>query len=93
MVVSAQDKHQPKCWLSHHFINKLSVIIGSCQLLQERVEESDHLDSECIHRLAVIMQVAKEMSKELKEHECQLDAAARMLVVRDPSTSVAAKKH
>jgi len=93
MVVSAQDKHQPKCWLSHHFINKLSVIIGSCQLLQEQVEESDHVDSACIHRLAVIMEVAKDMSRELKEHACQLDAATKMLVVRDPSNSIPADKH
>ncbi|HEV2469844.1 MAG TPA: hypothetical protein VGS78_11660 [Candidatus Sulfotelmatobacter sp.] len=93
MDVSAQDKHQPKCWLSHHFINKLSVIIGSCQLLQEQAEESDRLDAEGIHRLAVIMDIAKEMSKELREHECQLDAATKMLLVRDPSTTLAAEKH
>lgn len=92
MAVSAQDKHQPKCWLSHHFINKLSVIIGSCQLLQEQVEESDHPDPECIHRLTVIMEIAKEMSKELREHECQIDAATKLLVVRDPLNSIPAEK-
>jgi hypothetical protein len=93
MDVPAQDKYQPKCWLSHHFINKLSVIIGSCQLLQEQVDESDHLDRECIHRLNVIMEIAKEMSKELKEHECQLDSATKLLTFGAASTSSAAEKH
>ncbi|HKT88108.1 MAG TPA: hypothetical protein VJQ59_06710 [Candidatus Sulfotelmatobacter sp.] len=93
MDVSAQDKNQPKCWLSHHFINKLSVIIGSCQLLQEQVEESDHLNPECIHRLGVIMEIAKEMSKALKEHECELEAAVKMLAERNHSVSIAAGKH
>lgn len=93
MDVSAQGKYQPKCWLSHHFINKLSVIIGSCQLLQEQVEESDRLGTEGIHRLAVIMEIAKEMSKELREHECQIDAATKTLLGRGPSTSVTAEKH
>ena len=92
MAVSAQDKYQPKCWLSHHFINKLSVIIGSCQLLEEKAEESDPPDKECIQRLAVIKEVAKEMSKELRDHECQLEAAIKTLVVRDPSTSIVAEK-
>ncbi len=93
MDVSAHDKHQPKCWLSHHFINKLSVIIGSCQLLQEQADESDGLDTECAHRVAVILEVAREMSKELKEHECQLDSATKMLLLGRASASVTAEKH
>jgi hypothetical protein len=64
--------------MSHNFINKLTVIIGSCQLLQEKAERAGQLDPECLHRLAVIQDIARGMAEDLKEHQCELDSIARM---------------
>lgn len=78
MEVAARDKHQPTCIMSHNFINKLTVIIGSCQLLQEKVQRAGQVDSEFLHRLAVIQDIAKRMAEDLNEHQCELDSIAKM---------------
>jgi hypothetical protein len=61
-------RHQPVCMLAHDLLNKLSVIIGVCDILTEHAESNP----ECAKRLAVINDTAKSMAKELASHECQL---------------------
>jgi hypothetical protein len=60
--------HHPSCMMAHDFLNRLTVIIGSCDLLQENAK-----DPECIKRLAVIRDIAMEMAVQLNEHQCHLD--------------------
>lgn len=66
-------KHQPSCILAHDLINKLTVIVGRCDLLKERAPE----DSECLKHLALIRDAAKAMAEELNQHQCRLDAMMR----------------
>ena len=93
MEISKGNRHQPTCLLSHHFINKITVIIGSCQILQEKAEHSDRFDSECTRRLSVIEEVAKGMVDELNDHECRLDGMTKIAVLANPAASAQPKKH
>ena len=55
--------------MSHKFMNDLTVILGSCELLKEAQQDSP----ECKRRLEVIWEVAHGMVEELKAHQCQLE--------------------
>jgi hypothetical protein len=50
---------------AHNLVNKLSVIIGHCDLLAEMTKS----DSEKARRVALIRSVAVECVKELEEHQ------------------------
>ncbi len=78
-------EYQPKSIVSHNFINKLSVIIGSCQLLKEKAEHGGQFDPECMHRLAAIHEIAKAMADELKAYQGELDSVARMEIFEPQS--------
>lgn len=67
-------KHQPSCMLAHHFVNKLTVIVGGCDLLTEKSEP----DSELSKRLLMMREIAKSMADELNQHQCHLDAMVRV---------------
>ena len=84
MDISKGDKHQPTCLLSHYFINKLTVIIGSCQILQEEAECSDRFVEAVGRRLSVIEEIAKGMVGELNDHECRLDAVTKIALSTQP---------
>jgi len=76
-MVEKRGPSQPKCFLSHDLINKLSVIVGSCEILREETADGQ-FDSGCAHRLDVIQQIAKAMADALQEHECELDALSKV---------------
>lgn len=59
----------PTCLLAHHFVNKLSVIIGQCELLDDHV-----IEPECAERLRVIRQTAHAMAAEINHHRSQVPA-------------------
>jgi len=71
-------RHKPACLLAHDLVNKLAVIVGHCNLLSEHVEEG----SEPAKRVRLIHEVAKDMAKELTEHQCQLAEEVRGAVAR-----------
>lgn len=77
MEVIAQDKHTPLCVVSHNLINKLTVIIGSCQLLQEKTEQMG-VGGEFSRRISIIESIAQGLADELKQHQCRLDTMARV---------------
>ena len=58
-------KHQPACLVAHDVVNKLSAIIGFCDLLQESVVQQN---PECNQRLGLIHDLAQSAAKELVEH-------------------------
>lgn len=55
--------YQPKCLLAHDLINKLSVIIGRCELLQEEIPK----DSSVSTQLSLVREVATAMAVDLKQ--------------------------
>jgi hypothetical protein len=67
------ERHQPACLAAHKLLNKLSVIIGNCDLLIEKTEAG----TEHAQRLAGIREVADTAVKELLEHQHQAEAELR----------------
>ncbi len=70
---SKRENHHPTCTIVHTFLNKLSVIVGNCDLLIEKMEPG----SEHVRRLAVIREVAETAAKEIVGHQRQVEAEAR----------------
>ena len=68
--------YEPACLLAHRLVDKLSIIIGHCDLVSEEVEPG----SECAKRLELIHSVAAEMAKELSVHQCRVSEAVRSMV-------------
>ena len=85
---SGAAKHQPRCLLSHEFLNKLSVIIGSCELLLEDQGESPNLDAQTARRVGVIRDIARQMAGDLKERACELDGLTKTLLWREAGTKI-----
>ena len=76
-------KYRPSCILAHELINKLTVIVGHCDLLKENAPE----DSHCLERLMQIREVAKSMAEELNSHQCHLDTMLRTSVSQSHTRS------
>jgi len=74
MVKKTGGTLRPMCFLSHTLLNKLSAIVGNCEIVRERASKSGHSDSECLRRIDAIHQIARAMADELNEHECEFDA-------------------
>jgi light-regulated signal transduction histidine kinase (bacteriophytochrome) len=75
------EKHQPPCSLAHDLVNKLSAIIGFCDLLVEKAEQQD---AECVNRLTSIHALAASAAKQLTDHQCELSVLIR---ITKPATS------
>jgi len=67
----------PVCMLAHEMINRLSVIIGNCDLMNEKAKA----DSECVKRLSAIRDSAQSMVTELNRHQCELQGLLRTTVL------------
>lgn len=67
-------KYEPSCILAHRLTNKLAVIVGYCDLLLSAPDESPA----CSQGLLTISKTAKEIAKELNQHQCRLDAAIKV---------------
>ena len=68
-----RERHQPAFMVTHSVVNKLSVIMGNCELLIEIAEK----DTEVARRLAVIRDVADAAVKELTRHQPLVDEETR----------------
>lgn len=73
--------YEPACLLAHRLVDKLSVIVGHCELVSGEVEPG----SECAKRLDLIQNVAAEMAKELSMHQCRVSEAVRSVVGQETS--------
>ena len=58
---------------AHKLINKLSVIIGNCDLIIQEIDPN----TEPARRVAVIREIADTAVKELVEHQRQAEAEIR----------------
>jgi hypothetical protein len=63
----------PPCMMLHEVVNKLSIIIGNCDL----VIEKSPADSECIKRLQVIGGTARAVVRIMQGHQCELTGLLR----------------
>jgi hypothetical protein len=75
-MVSDLDKHKPLCPMTHDLINKLSVIVGNCDLVMEQIEEKQ---PDLSMRVQVIREIAHAAARELGEHQGELEAMNRTL--------------
>jgi len=84
------NAHQPTCLMSHSFLNRLSVIIGSCDIVLHEAEASGSIDSQTMRRLTVVRGIAWELVNDLRQHECRLDAATRALLISGDAANLGA---
>ena len=68
MEQSSSLKPQLDCPLTHELINKLSVVIGNCDLLFERAPE----DWPLLKHLSIIRNTAKAMAADLADFQCEV---------------------
>jgi hypothetical protein len=61
-------EHEPECQLAHDMIDRLSVIIGNCDLLIEKTPK----DSPLLERMLVIRNQAHLVARELGQFQCDL---------------------
>ncbi len=71
----------PTCMVSHHFINQLSAIVGSCDILKERTEHAEQGDPQCAKRIASIRGIAMDLIGEMRTGACDLDLQAKAAVL------------
>ena len=70
-------QNKPKCFLAHNILNKLSVIIGSCEIVLESLKGEKPCEPPVERRVAVVREMAWELVNEVRERGCELDRAAR----------------
>lgn len=70
---SIRNKHEPVCPLAHALINKVSVVVGNCDLLLEQLPE----DSSLLSRLKMVRDTANSIAADLVEF--QQDLAGRCI--------------
>lgn len=67
--------HDPACMVAHNMMNKLSDIIGYCDLIMEKVEPGTELE----RRIGMIRKIAEGAAKELREHQAQAEEQGRAM--------------
>ena len=68
MAEPGPGKYQLDCPLAHDLINKLTVIVGTCDLLVERTPEN----SPSLAQMLMIRNVARSMATDLGQLQCDL---------------------
>ena len=68
MEQSSSLKLQLDCPLAHELINKLSVVIGNCDLLFEQTPE----DWPLLKQISIIRNTAKAMATDLADFQCEV---------------------
>jgi hypothetical protein len=69
--------------LAHHLINRLTVIVGYCDLLAQEAPE----DSERSRRLLQMREIATSAAEEIGQHECELETIMAPAPKKDPRPS------
>jgi len=68
MAPSSGERYQTDCPLAHDLINKLSVIVGHCDLLVLAVPENSPLFA----RMLLVRDLAKSVGEDLGQLQCDL---------------------
>lgn len=78
---------QPPCMLAHHLINRLSVIVGYCDLLIEESSKAPSPDPKGARRLMTMREIAGTAAEELIQHQCRVEAVVRNVApAADPAS-------
>jgi hypothetical protein len=77
---STRQFDEPAYLLEHRLIDKLTVIVGNCDLLEVKVEAG----SEFAKRLDRIRDTAKQMAKELQQEQCRQLEAIKSIAEQKP---------
>ncbi|HUA15387.1 MAG TPA: hypothetical protein VMG31_08810 [Verrucomicrobiae bacterium] len=77
--------YQPSCMLAHDLINRLSIIVGYCDLLAE--ESKEKAEPACRERIHLIREVAQAAAAELGKHQCKLESIMRESVTAQAQVS------
>lgn len=85
MVRKQESKEAPSCLLSHEALNRLSVIIGSCDLALQQMKASKTRQPQAERRVEVVRQMAWELVNQVREYGCQLDTATRSRLLTTPN--------
>lgn len=75
----------PTCLFSHTLLNKLSVIIGSCDIALEQLKTDSTPESQVGRRVTVVREIAWELVDELKDHQCLLDGVTKTALMLELS--------
>lgn len=67
------QEYPPHFLFAHDLINKLSVVVGHCDLLKNHAPA----DLECQRRLAAIREIASGMATQLADYQRQVDVVTR----------------
>jgi len=68
MEQSSGSKYQPECPIAHDLINKLSVIVGYCDLMVKTIPE----DSPLLKQIQAVQDIAEAMTADLVKFQCEL---------------------
>jgi hypothetical protein len=68
MTQPNEERRQPVCLLAQSLLNKVSAIVGFCDLLKEEAKEG----TVCARRLASVRDLAVSAAEELVEYQCRL---------------------
>ena len=83
---STEAKYQPICMLAHDLVNRLSIIVGHCDLIEEEQQDASRRSDS----VRTIRDVAKSAAIELADHLCHLDSLAQIRAAQPSSPSKAA---
>jgi hypothetical protein len=72
-MASKGERRQPSWAFAHNLVNKLSAIVGHCDLLDEMTEQG----TESARRITRIRDIAESAAKELTEHQRRIEAERR----------------
>lgn len=65
---SSMRIYQPDCPLAHLLINKLSTVVGNCDLVLEGLAK----DSPLLPRMTLVRDTARSMAADLAKFQCEL---------------------
>lgn len=85
------DGRPSMCLLFHNFINRLSVIVGNCELVVDEAEKAGIADLPHMRRIPVVRNIAVELARELREQMSELDAVTKTMLVGEKAKGLASR--
>jgi hypothetical protein len=82
MAVQSTDGSKPTFLLCHDFINRLSVIISTCDLMQEEAHCAGTTDCPNMRRIPMLRAMAMEIVRKLRQN-MELDEVTRTMLIGD----------
>lgn len=84
MIGKKQPASVSHCSLAHDMINKLSIIVGQCELLEEEMAQAKYAE-----RLQIIRRTALAMAVTINRNSCENNQLDELKGRRESTTSLA----